>query len=74
MEGRNYYVCSRRSEGCTFALQKCIRGAKLSPEDMSALLDGKTSRMFAFTWKNGNQGKAAFRLKEEGQLDWVFAN
>jgi len=73
-EGRDFYICSRRSEGCTYVQRREVRDAKLTPKDMSTLLSGKTTRFFDFTWSSGRQGKAAFRLKSDGKLEWVFAS
>jgi len=71
-EGKNYYVCSRRSCGCTFVQAKTIMGAKLEPEDMKALLEGKVTRSMKFTWRSGKQGFAALKLRADGKTEWIF--
>lgn len=71
-EGREYYVCSRRSCGCSFVQAKTIMGTKLEPEDMKALLEGKTTRSMKFTWRSGNQGFAALKLRADGKTEWIF--
>ena len=71
-EGKEYYVCSRRSCGCSFVQAKTIMGAKLEPEDMKALLEGKATRSMKFTWRSGKQGFAALKLQADGKTEWIF--
>lgn len=73
-EGREFYVCSRRSCGCSFVQKKTIMGAKLEPKDMQALLEGKVTRDMKFTWRSGGQGFAALKLRPDGKMEWIFKN
>lgn len=71
-EGKEYYVCSRRSCGCSFVQAKTIMGTKLEPEDMRALLEGRPTRSLKFTWRSGKQGFAALKLRADGKTEWIF--
>lgn len=72
VEGKDYYVCTRRSNGCAYAQNKSVMGASLTPGDMKTLLAGKKTRAMTFTWRSGKQGRAALKLKAAGKLDWIF--
>ncbi len=71
--GPNFYYCSDKSLGCTFAFRKVVSGADIGDGDMKALLAGKTTNPLEFTWKSGAKGKARLRL-EGDKLKFVFDN
>ncbi len=71
-EGPNYYLCSRKDEGCPFVQSKVVLGAEITPDDMEALLQGRPSGKKEFTWKSGKKGWARLQLKPDGTIGFVF--
>ena len=67
----NYVLCEGYKETCQFIIARTISGAKLSNEDIEALLKGETTQEKTFTWKSGKTGKARLKL-ENNKVEFVF--
>jgi len=67
----NGFYCSDVSNQCKWSFPRVIKGTPLKDEDVEALLNGQRTRPITFTWKNGNEGKAALSLSG-GELHWSF--
>lgn len=52
-----YYMCSNYKKSCNLILSKEINGAKISKNDVAALLSGKEVKKM-FTWKSGKSSEA----------------
>ena len=73
-EGKNFYLCTGRADGkCSWTMSKMIRSTAITPEDVTDILSGKTTKPHQFTWASGKNGHA--RLKLNGaKLEFVFDN
>lgn len=60
-KGKNYYLCTHRDEGCSFALAKTLCSASISEEDVKTLAAGGVTGKKSFVWKSGKSGTAKLR-------------
>lgn len=62
-EGKNYFLCTHRDDGCSFVLAKTLCSAPITKDDVKVLAAGETTEKKSFVWKSGKSGTA--RLKGE---------
>lgn len=67
----NFYCGAKNGQVCEWSFPRVVKGASLKDSDMTAMLEGKKTRMLSFTWSNGSKGKAQLYL-EKSKLKWSF--
>ena len=70
VEGKDYYLCSKKGNGCDFVIKKEICEAKITKTDVKKLLNGKTIKK-NFTWKSGKKSEAGLQIKD-GKTSFCF--
>jgi DNA topoisomerase-3 len=75
-EGKKSYFCSswnNEKKPCKFTIWKTIAGAKVAANDVKLLLSRKkTGLKNCVSKKEGKQFKTQFRLKDNGEIEFVF--
>lgn len=80
--GKDYYVCTRKSDGCGFSIPMITCSAPITEDHVKDLVAGKQTEPIEFTWKSGKKGLARLKgypIKGEGEnkkfkLDFDFIN
>lgn len=72
-EGDHYYICEHFPKNCKLKIKKVIFNQKLDEEDIIHMLNGKQTKVYQFTWKNGKKGPARAFFKD-GRVQFDFKN
>lgn len=63
MEGKNGYYCS--NQDCKCGISKILLGSSISKTEIKKLLDGKETKEFSFTKKDGTTFKSKLHFEKE---------
>lgn len=72
IEGKNYYLCEGYKDSCDFIFGKTLCHSPITKADIKTLLSGGTTDEKEFTWKSGKKGNAKLKLKDDGNLEFIF--
>lgn len=67
-----YIRCDDYKKSCDMIISRNILGARLDKEDCRKFLNMEETSVKDVVYKNGKDGKVAFKLKDDGSLDFIF--
>lgn len=68
IEGKDYYLCEKYKNPCTFISGKTYFKAKITKADMKAMLKGKLTKPKTLTYASGKTSESELKISKDGKV------